>query len=147
MNEEEYLSKRVASQIEWYDHKSRSNKHWFMVLTLIQSLLALLLPFLSGFLTTTDMVLKITIGAIGLIIASMANILAIFKFQEKWISFRTTSEALVHEKYLYDTKTAHYCGEDPFKAFVERMENLLSTENSQWASYIKYKNVNENKQL
>ena len=63
------------------------------------------------------------------------------KFQEKWSEYRTTSETLKHEKYLYETKSGPYDNErtDNFKSFVVRIENLISKENSSWSQYINKK--------
>jgi hypothetical protein len=58
------------------------------------------------------------------------------QFQERWIDYRTTAEALKKEKFLFVTKTEPYDGDDAFPILVQRMENLVSKENVTWAQYL-----------
>jgi hypothetical protein len=110
-----------------------------MRLKIIETILALLIPFLTGYITTNEnsLCLKITIGLIGIVVAAVANLITLIKLQENWIVYRTTAESLKHEKFLYLTKAGPYAGTDSFPLFVERIESYISKENTQWATYIK----------
>jgi hypothetical protein len=55
---------------------------------------------------------------------------------EKWIEYRTTTETLKHEKYLYFTNSLPYANDDTFVLLVERVERLISKENSRWEDAI-----------
>ncbi|MBK8846279.1 MAG: DUF4231 domain-containing protein [Bacteroidetes bacterium] len=139
MSEEEYFEKRVKDQIDWYGKKSAWNKTWFMRLKISETVLALLIPLLTGYIGITEnpISIKFIVGAIGVAVAAMANLITLFKFQENWIEYRTTVESLIHEKFLYVTKAGPYKDDSTFPMFVERFESFLAKENAKWASYIK----------
>jgi hypothetical protein len=142
MTEQEYLDQRVKDQIDWYDKKSGWHKKRFLYLKIIEMILALAIPFLTGYITTEDVGLKVTVGFIGVVVAATAGIITLFKFQENWIQYRTVAESLKHEKFLFITRSGPYKGTASFPDFVERFESYISKENSQWASYIKPKQAN-----
>jgi hypothetical protein len=83
--EEEYLNTRVLDQIKWYDKKSSSNKRWFLVLKISEIILALFIPFFSGYITDASSPLKIIVGILGVVVAAMAGLITLIKFQENWI--------------------------------------------------------------
>ena len=132
MNEEEYLKQRVDEQIEWYDKKSQSAQKWHKRLRAIEITCAAVIPFLAGL---GDKVTNgpIIIGLLGVVIAVCAGLSHIHKYQENWITYRTTCESLKHEKYLFITDSKSYVDYDAYSTFVERVESLISKENSQWS--------------
>lgn len=134
MTDQEYLDQRVNDQINWYDRKSAWHKKWFMRMKIAETILALFIPFLTGYITTGTgtMVLKVTIGLIGVAVAALANLITLLKFQENWISYRSISESLRYEQYLYLTQAGPYKDSSALALFAERVEGILSRENSQW---------------
>jgi hypothetical protein len=143
MNEEEYLEQRVLEQINWYDRKSSINKIWFIRLKIFETILALLIPFLTGYITANGMEMKFLVGLIGVIVAVVTNLITLLKFQENWIKYRSTAESLKHERFLYITKAGPYKGQAAFPEFVERFESYISKENTEWISYIRYASERE----
>jgi len=139
MNEEDYLNDRLNSQIEWYDTKSGWNQGWHKKLRILEVLAAASIPFLTGYITDATPDMKIVVGSLGVLIAVTSGVIAIFKFQEHWLQYRTTAESLKHHKYLYLTKTAPYDKDNAFSLLVESTEGLISKENSNWVSYVKEK--------
>lgn len=139
MNEEEYLKNRLDDQIDWYDRKSSKNQKNFKLFQLILILSAAAIPLLSGYLGQegTTPYLPYIIGVLGFLVAIITAILSLYKFQENWTSYRATCESLRHEKYLYLTKTEPYRGKNAFNLLVQRVEMLLSKENSSWAEIMK----------
>jgi len=137
MNEVGYIEQRVENQIIWYDEKSQFNQRWFKRLQVSVILASATIPFLVGILPSESIWLKVIVGSLGLIVAAAASILGLYKFQENWIEYRTTCESLRHEKFLFLTKTDPYNTEDPFHLFVERVEGLISKENTDWSKYQK----------
>lgn len=126
----QYLAQRVQGQLSWYDRKSVWNQRWFKRLRLIEIVAAAMIPFLTAVPDVINM--KYVIGAIGVIITVVAGILALFQFQERWVEYRATRESLEKERFLFLTKTEPYDGVDAFSAFVQRVEALLSKENTGW---------------
>ena len=136
MTEEEYLKERVENQIDWYDSKSILNKNYYNRLKFFEILLALSIPLLSGFISSGTEFLKYAIGLIGFLVAGINGILNLFKFHEKWTEYRTVSETLKHEKYLYLTRKGIYNSDLSYNRFVERIEGHISKENTNWSQYV-----------
>ena len=129
MNEEEYLKNRLEDQIDWYDRKSIQNQKTYKMLQLILIVSAASIPFISGYVNDCPD-LSYVLGGIGVLIAAITGILSLYKFQESWTAYRTTCESLRHEKYLYLTKSNPYIGKNAFNLLVQRVEMLISQENS-----------------
>lgn len=141
MNEEEYLNDRLNDQIDWYDKKSQTNQKWFKRLRLLEIVVATIIPFLAG-IGSNIPYYSIIIGGLGVIIAVSAGISALYKYHENWIEYRNTSETLKHEKYLFQAKCSPYDNDESFCKLVQRVEGLISKENTQWSRYVdKIKNA------
>jgi len=68
------------------------------------------------------------------VVVVLEGIQHIFQFQEHWITYRSTAEALKNERYLYLAKAGPYAGEDRDRVLAERVAALLSQEHTKWAS-------------
>ena len=127
---EKYLGERYQGQIEWYSKKSSQNKRyyqWFQWIIIVISAslpgLIVLMPARFEFITVLlSVALAITTAALN-----------IFKFQENWLNYRTVAETLKKEKHYYDVGAIEYAtAENKKQLFVERIEALISRENSLW---------------
>ena len=140
MTEEEYIKERLDDQIKWYSKKATKNKllnHWFKVLIIIFSAT---IPFIVG-IDFIETLKNIILGGIGVVITILSGLSGLLKFQEKWIEYRTTSETLKHEKYLFQAKAIPYSEEkESYKLLVTRIEDMISREHSMWGQYINNKN-------
>ena len=136
MNESEYLENRLCDQIRWYSRKSRCYKKYFYVARTIEIIFASALTALS---CIPYFQASILIPFLSFSIVIIASLLALYKFQELWVSYRTTSESLKHEKYLFETKTVPYHKENRFNLLVENIETMISTENSMWKQKFYFK--------
>ncbi|MFN0299475.1 MAG: DUF4231 domain-containing protein [Burkholderiales bacterium] len=132
MSPQEYIEQRVDDQIKWLSAKSRWNQDWFKRLRLCELILAAAIPFLAAY-ADADLYVKLAVALVGVIIAILAGMLALYRFQELWIEYRATAEALKREKMLFETKVDPYKGDDGFERFVMRIEGILGAENSRWA--------------
>lgn len=133
MDEKEYINCRVDEQVEWYDSKSKLNQKWFKFLRGTEILCAAIIPFLAGIGSSLPFGASL-IGILGVIIAVSVGVSSLSKHHEHWLMYRTTCETLKHEKFLFLTNCSPYNSDDSFELFVERIENLISKENSQWSS-------------
>lgn len=130
MTPEEYLTDRVDDQILWYARKSRANKKGFIILQIITLIAAASVPVFSIF---SDAIwARVLVAVLGSTTAVTTGIVSLYQFREHWIQYRTTAESLKHEKYLFQTGTGPYTGSDNFSVLVERIEALVSLENSAW---------------
>jgi hypothetical protein len=137
MEQNTYIQERLDDQIDWYDKKSQSNQKWHKRLRVIELIAGASIPFLAAYITEASLTLKLGVGFLGLLITIITGVVTLYKFQENWIEYRTTCEALRHEKFLFLTQTDPYDIKDPFNLLVFRVENLISKENTKWAEHIK----------
>lgn len=143
INNEEYVDKRLQEQIDWYSNKSTTNKKYNYFLKSLILIISTSIPVISGFITLSEGKVRLILGCLGAIIAILTGLVSLFKFQEKWTNYRTTSEILKHEKFLFLTKTPPYKEEDSFSILVNKVESIISRENTDWNSFIN--KIDENK--
>ena len=139
MTEQEYLEQRLDDQINWYDRKSGAAQRAFKRLRLIEIAAAATIPLLAGLATRGGAGgglnwTNYSVAVLGVIVAVVAGVLALYRFEENWIQYRTTCESLRHHKFRYMTKSAPYDGPDGFRILVDTVENLISKENTQWST-------------
>ncbi|WDE07454.1 DUF4231 domain-containing protein [Thalassomonas viridans] len=131
INEEDYLQQRLEDQVNWYDKKSSQNQHWYKSLQLVQILCSTFIMFLSGMsgqLPYSHWLLSLC----SMLMAIATAVLSLNKYHDKWIEYRTTSETLKHEKYLYLANVEPYHQADKFPLLVTRVEFIISSQNSNW---------------
>ena len=132
IEETEYLEQRLDHQINWYSKKSASNQTAYKRLRLIEIIAASSIPLLAGYSQKSEYI-GITIGVIGLIVAVIAGIVSLYRFQENWNEYRASAESLKQEKYLYLARVEPYDGDQAFELLVHRVEALLKSETTGWA--------------
>lgn len=132
MNVDEYIAKRVDSQIKWFSEKSQKNQRIYKLTQFAEIICATAIPLLSGYSSTSSIAL--TVGILGAVIAIIESTSKLCKFHENWIQYRTTAELLKHEKYLYQTCSGPYASEPDSipKQFINNIENILVSENHSW---------------
>lgn len=136
LKQEDYLENRLDDQINWYNRKSSKNQKMYKGLQLASIVVAASIPFIS---LLEFQCVKYAIGAMGVLLAVFTAMSSLYKYQENWIAYRTTCESLIHEKYLYITGSKPYHVKDSFNLLVQRVEMLISQENSSWADLTKSK--------
>lgn len=139
---EKYVNERYSEQIGWYHDKSSQNQAWYRVLQWALIVLSASTPVIVALSQKTNS--PIFLGGLSLLtsvlVAILATSLKTFKFEENWINYRTTCESLKKELYFYEAKINDYKSSDDKEAlFVERVEALLSRENTLWLTTVKEK--------
>ena len=129
---------RLEEQIDWYDRKSMYNQRMFKRFKVAEIVAAALIPFLAALhLKGTgwnDWITGIT-AALGVMVTVLEGLLHLNQYQQNWITYRSTCEALKHEKYLYLGKAGPYVSaKDPHSLLAERIESQVSQEHAKWAS-------------
>lgn len=121
---------RLEDQIRWYDAKSTRNQCWFKWLRVLIVVAAACVPLLS-----LEWVPRLVPAGLGALIVVLEALQQINQFHANWIAYRSTCEALKHEKFLFLGGAAHYASAAfPEKLLAERIESLVSQEHAQWAS-------------
>src|SRR5262252_5506374 len=114
----------LQDQIEWYDRKSGSNQKAFKYLKICTISAAALIPVLAKINTMSS----VTAG-LGVFIVILEGLQQLNQYHSNWISYRSTCEALKHEKFVYLGKAAPYAdAADPHALLAERIESLVSQE-------------------
>ena len=138
MNQYEYIKERVDDQIAWYSSKSSQSQKRYKRWRLVEIIAAALIPFLTSYVDHPNVgsTFKIIVGSLGMLVAIISGLLALYKFQENWVEYRSTCELLKSEKYLFETQAPPYDTPDAFPGFVQKIEALITSENQKWTQYI-----------
>ncbi|WP_440956891.1 DUF4231 domain-containing protein [Methanosarcina sp. Mfa9] len=142
-----YLEERYRDQINWYDKKSLDNQKIYKKFQFILIILSSLTPVLIviEFCQPANWLLKWSPVLTSVIVAILTSVLKSFKYQENWITYRTTCETLKKEYYYYEAGINEYGEvEDKEALFVERVERLISRENTLWVESCKEDKKSEN---
>jgi len=62
------------------------------------------IPFVVTYISDETLTFRVFAGVLGIIIAVISDVIGLYRFQENWVQYRTTSESLKHEKFPYLTK-------------------------------------------
>lgn len=127
------IFKRLEDQLAWYSQKSRAARKRFKQIKVTEILAAAVIPFLTG--QHWSPYINYVTGGLGVLITVLEGILHLNQYQENWTNYRNTAESLKHEKFLFLAKAGAYANTpDPRAALAERIEALISQENSQWVA-------------
>jgi len=137
MNANTYMKERVDDQISWYELKSASNKKWFHVMQITTLVASACIPVLTLF--ASQHWFRVIVASFAAIVTIAAGIASLCKFYENWYEYRKTAESLKHEKYMYAAKQGPYMRGSKYATLVERVEALVSQENTAWHQRLKSK--------
>jgi hypothetical protein len=119
---------RLEDQIAWYDRKSTSAQRWYKGMAVLEAVAAGSVTLAAGAGAP-----RMVTGGIGLVIVVLELVTRINQFQYHWITYRSTCEALKHEKFLFFAEAGPYSDHtDRMKLLAERVEQLVSTEHARW---------------
>jgi hypothetical protein len=121
---------RLEDQLGWYDRKSRDNQRRYKWLKLLELAIAAALPVVAAMGSPVWVVT----GGLAAVIVLLEGAQHLDQFQEHWITYRSTAEALKHERYLYLATAGPYGGEDRHRQLAERLEGLVSQEHAKWTA-------------
>jgi hypothetical protein len=120
---------RLHDQLRWYEDKCTHNRRWFQTLKVMQLVIAAAIPVIAAVGASAAIG-----GALGAIIVVLEGMQQLFQFQQNWITYRTTAEALKHEQFLYLAEAGPYTAAPrPLALLAERVEGLMAREHASWA--------------
>lgn len=126
------IMERLEDQIAWYDHKSIADQRTYKRIKIIEISAAAIIPFLAALRRAE---IAMVTGGLGVLVTVLEGMLHLNQYQQNWIGYRSTCEALKHEKYTYLGKASPYANvPDPHALLAERIESLISQEHAKWAS-------------
>jgi len=119
---------RLDDQIRWYGSRSKRCQRYFKSIKTIEILAAAAIPVLTA-LKTSPWVAAV----MGGLIVALEGVLQLNQFQNLWVNYRATAEALKHEKYLFIGKAGPYARANlSHRLLAERIESLISQEDQTW---------------
>lgn len=131
VNTDDPIFVRLEEQIAWYDRKSSQAQKAYKRMKMVEIFAAAVIPFLAGMHVPEAAWIT---GALGVLITIFEGVLHLNQYQQHWTDYRTTCEALRHEKFLYLADAAPYGDAANVRAILaERVEALVSRENAQWS--------------
>jgi hypothetical protein len=123
---------RLEDQIVWYDRKSRACKNRYMAAKLVQLTASAAIP--AAVLLGPDYAKAIPV-VLGTLLVAGEGLLQLARYHENWLSYRATSEALKHEKFLFLAVAGPYTATaNALQLLAVRIEAIVSQENSSWVT-------------
>ncbi len=120
---------RLNDQLRWYEDKCTHHRRWFQTLKVMQLVIAAAIPVIAAAGASAAVG-----GALGATIVVLEGLQQLFQFQQNWITYRTTAEALKHEQFLYLAEAGPYAAAPrPLALLAERVEGLMAREHASWA--------------
>jgi hypothetical protein len=121
---------RLEHQIGWYDTKSIHEQRRYKQLKVLQLVAAAAVPVAAAAEATGWIT-----AAFGGIVLVLEGIQQLGQYQANWIGYRSTCEALKHERYLYLAHAGPYTDTaSARRTLAERIEGLVSQEHAKWVS-------------
>jgi hypothetical protein len=135
--EHDYFKERLEEQIVWHGKKSRENKKRFLYLQTAIIITSATIAIINtlGIIDIISDYIAVLSSVFGGTIVIITAIMQLHKFQENWITYRTTAELLKKEKYYYLNDVGDYSGlhsQEKKRLLVERVENIVSAETSKY---------------
>jgi hypothetical protein len=122
---------KIASQSAWYSAKSQKNRSTYVRFKAFQLVLAAAVPVVSVAAASNPQ--RWTTAALGALIGIIEGFLQLGQYQQNWLLYRATREALKREEFLYGAGAGPYAGvPDPGTLYIERCDAVMSGENSKW---------------
>ena len=121
---------RLENQIRWYADSSELNQRRFKLFKGAQLLSAATIPVVA-----TLGVNAAVAAALGALVVVLEGFQQLNQYQQNWASFRSTAEALKHEKFLYLANAGPYRDtKRDLPLLADRIEGLISQEHAKWVS-------------
>jgi hypothetical protein len=118
---------RLVDQLDWYDRKSSDAQRAFKRVKLVEIVIAAAIPVVAG--TSAP---KTVLAGLGAVVVLLEAVLQLYQWQTNWVQYRSTAEALKHEKFLYLAGAGPYATGDKKRLLAERLEGLISQEHAKW---------------
>jgi hypothetical protein len=118
---------RLVDQLNWYDRKSVAAQRAFTRLKVVELIIAAAVPVVAG--TGRPPWITASLGAAVVVLEAVQQL---FQWQTNWVLYRSTAEALKHEKYLFLSSAGPYASADRPRVLAERIEGLISQEHAKW---------------
>jgi hypothetical protein len=118
---------RLVDQLDWYGRKSAAAQRAFIRLKVVEIVVAAAIPVVAGVGGP-----PLLTAALGSTVVVLEAVQQLFQWQTNWVLYRSTAEALKHEKFLFLSCAGPYATGDRQRLLAERLEGLISQEHAKW---------------
>ena len=124
---------KVSEQGTWYGERARRNRSWYTALKSTQIVVAAAIPVVS--VAGGGDIQRWTNAILGALIGVIEGVIQLGQYQQNWLLFRATRQAMKREEFLHSGKAGPYSSvPDPDRLYIERCDAIISGENSKWLS-------------
>jgi hypothetical protein len=121
---------RLEDQYRYYDKTASRSQRNFRAVKILQLIVAASVTVVAA--AGAGAVVTALIGATILV---LEGVQALFGWQQNWVNYRSTAEALKTEQSLFEANAGPYArASNPGRLLAERVEALLSTERTGWVA-------------
>jgi hypothetical protein len=121
------VRRRLDDQLDWYERRSLQAQRAYKRVKLIELVVAAAVPVLAGLRAPAAVT-----AAFAAVVVVLEGVQQLFQWQTNWLQYRSTAEALKHEKFLYEAGAEPYNDSAARQRLAERIEALLVKEHGQW---------------
>jgi hypothetical protein len=108
---------RLVDQLDWYGRKSAPAQRAFIRLKVVEIVVAAAIPVVAG--VGGPALLTAALGSTVVVLESLQHL---YQWQTNWVLYRSTAEALKHEKFLFLSSAGPYATGDRQRVLAERLE-------------------------
>jgi hypothetical protein len=118
---------RLEDQIDWYDRKSVAAQRAYKRLKLAELVVATAVPVVAALQVPAAVT-----AVLAAVVVIAEGVQQLYQWQTNWVLYRSTAEALKHEKYLYLAAAGPYATTNRRNILAQRLEGLISQEHAKW---------------
>lgn len=121
---------RIEDQLGYYERTAARSQKNFRTVKVAQLTVAAAVPVAAAAGASA-----VLIAVLGALILILEGVQALFNWQQNWVTYRHTAEALRSEQHLFAAVAGPYAdSKNPERLLAERVEGLLSSEHSGWVA-------------
>ena len=130
---------RLEDQINWYDARSQQAQRRFKLMKGLVLVIAAAIPVVAAFEAPVYVA-----GVLGAAVVVIEGLLHTYQYHTTWLTYRSASEALKREKYLYLARADVYSrSQDPLRLLSRRIEGLIAQEHGRWIATLQHEERDE----
>jgi hypothetical protein len=125
------MMESITRQSSWYGTRASRNRLIYVTLKGLQIVFAAAIPVVS--LAGSDAATRWAAAVLGALVGILEGFIQLGQYQQNWLLFRATREALKREELLHSAQAGPYFGvTNPDMLLVERCDAIISGESSKW---------------
>jgi hypothetical protein len=121
----------ITQQSAWYGAQAHRARFRYMLMKGTQILLAAAIPVIA--VSSPSNKQRWASAILGSLIGVIEGLIQLGQYQQNWLLYRATRQALKREEFLHRAKAGPYSGaSDADTLYVERCDAVMSGETTKW---------------